>query len=73
MARNPAAPARVWEVFTVPPITISPDETVNVAARSMLDNEVHRLVVLEDQEIVGILSSFDLLRYVAEGPSPVSS
>ena len=68
-----AEPPKVWEVFSTPPITISPDETVTAAARSMLESEVHRLVVMEDDEIVGILSTFDVLRYITEGPSPESS
>lgn len=35
------------------------------AARLMVDNRIHHLVVLDHQTVVGVVSSFDLLRHLA--------
>jgi CBS domain-containing protein len=39
---------------------------VSVAARMMLKHRIHHLVVTNDQKVVGIISSFDLLRLVED-------
>ena len=50
---------------------------VNVAARIMRKNKVHHVVVTHEKKVVGILSSFDLLKLVEgkrfvmkDGPTP---
>jgi CBS domain-containing protein len=45
--------------------TVGPGTTLVDAARQMLDNHIHHLVVLEDNDLVGVVSSFDLLRELA--------
>lgn len=47
------------------PITISPDAGIQEAARKMADNDVSTLVVLEGDEIVGIISQIDLIGLIA--------
>jgi predicted transcriptional regulator len=42
--------------------------TVAEAARLMVDQHIHRLVVTQGNEPVGIISSLDLLKIVAEQP-----
>ena len=43
-------------------VTVSPDEDVTEAARLMIDNDVRRVPVTnEDGELVGIITSFDLV------------
>jgi CBS domain-containing protein len=44
------------------PVTASAAE----AARLMIDQHIHRLVVTEGKEPVGIVTSLDLLKVVAE-------
>lgn len=52
----------VGDVMTMPPRTIEPWRTVAVAAKLMLDADVHRLPVVEDGRLVGIVSRADLIR-----------
>ena len=42
-------------------ITVSPDDTLVTAAQRMWRHKVHRLCVMEEQELVGILTPFDLM------------
>lgn len=51
----------VGEACSRPAVTISPDATVDTAAREMLDRDIGRLVVVDD-EIVGIVSRSDVLK-----------
>lgn len=46
---------------------ISPDADAQAAARMMLEKKVHHLLVMEGEKIVGIISSLDFVRLVAEG------
>jgi CBS domain-containing protein len=44
------------------PVLIAIDSTIQHAAQVMLRNQVHRLVVLDDQQrVVGVVSTMDLL------------
>lgn len=70
------APGREWnafdehtagEVMSRRVLSVSPDASVRQAARIMLSNGVHRLLVIEDERLVGLLSATDVLRAVAEG------
>jgi predicted transcriptional regulator len=48
-------------------VGISPDSTLQQAARQMLRNHVHRLVVWNDQkQLLGVVSSMDLLAAIAD-------
>ena len=42
--------------------TISPEDTIHIAASFMVDYRFNALPVVEDQELVGIITSTDLLR-----------
>lgn len=46
--------------------SLAPDTPVEEAARYMLEHEIHRVLVLEDDELVGVVSTTDLVRAVAE-------
>lgn len=46
--------------------TVSEDTTVPEIARIMVANQYHRLVVTRREEPVGIVSSMDLLKLIAE-------
>ena len=45
--------------------TVDPQTTIVDAARLMLDQQIHHVVVLEEGEICGVVSSYDLLRELA--------
>lgn len=57
----------VREIMSTPPHTIRPDDDVRLAARQMLERDVHRLFVLSGDELVGVISSSDIVRAVADG------
>lgn len=43
-----------------------PDTTADEAARYLLEHEIHRVLVLEDDELVGVVTTSDLVRAIAE-------
>lgn len=57
-----------------PPITIAPTATLRAAADSMLEHEVHRLVVADPEESdavpLGLISTHDIVAEMAEPGSP---
>ncbi len=54
------------DVMTTSVISIAPHEPVANAARLMIDNRVHRLPVIQGEQLLGLVSSMDIVRYVAE-------
>lgn len=56
----------VSEVMTRAVFSVAPDTDIEEAARQMLEAEVHRALVLENDRLVGMLTSQDILRAVAE-------
>jgi len=63
---NVAEDALVGQVMTKDVQTVPRYADAHIAARLMRKNGIHHLVVTHEQEIVGILSSFDLLRLVED-------
>jgi CBS domain-containing protein len=56
----------VAEVMTKNPVTIRPEQTVQEAARLMMQKEVHRLPVVDkDNALVGIVTRGDIVRAMA--------
>jgi len=47
-------------------VTVDPDDSLRTVCRRMLAEHVHRVVVAKDRKLEGILSSFDVVRLVAE-------
>ena len=47
--------------------TVAPEQQLAGAARLMLQHDVHHLIVVEQERIVGILSALDFVRLFAEG------
>lgn len=48
-------------------LSIPPGASLAEASRAMIGGGVHRLLVIEDERLVGLLSATDVLRAVAEG------
>lgn len=71
--------ALVGDVMSKPVYTVPRYGDPSLAARIMRNHDIHHVVVTEDKAVVGILSSFDLLRlvedhrYVAKNPPTPSS
>lgn len=59
----------VRDAMTSHPVTIAPEAHPRAAAQLMLDRGVHRVVVVVGTQPVGLVSSFDLVRLLAEVPA----
>lgn len=65
----------VSQVMTKPVRTIPQYSDVHIAARMMRNHKIHHLIVTHEKEVVGVISSFDLLklvekhRFVEKNPS----
>jgi CBS domain-containing protein len=55
------------DIMTPRPLTIEPQADVRDAAREMLYAEVHRLFVVSEERLVGVISTTDIVRAVATG------
>ena len=59
--QNSDGPITVRELMNVEPITVSPNTSTVAALHLMLDQKLDCLPVLKDSELVGIVSSQDML------------
>lgn len=57
----------VRDLMTAAPKTITPDAPVRLAAQEMLYLDVHRLLVVEDDTLAGVITQSDIVRAVAAG------
>ena len=55
-----------WEIASPHILTVSSDVPVQKAAELMHEAFVHHLIVVDDNVMVGILSSMDIVKFVAE-------
>jgi CBS domain-containing protein len=56
----------VEDVMTHDVLTVKAEDDVREVARQMIDLHVHRLLVCDGEEVVGIITAFDLLRALAD-------
>lgn len=52
-------------------VSVAIDATVDEIARTMLEHRIHRVLVIDDGALSGIVSTFDLLRVLAPKPRVV--
>ncbi|MBW2243642.1 MAG: CBS domain-containing protein [Deltaproteobacteria bacterium] len=57
---------QVRELMTTEVLSLGPDTSLSDAARQMVEHRVHRLLVMDSGKLVGLVSSLDLLRGLAE-------
>jgi CBS domain-containing protein len=55
----------VEDIMTRDVVTVSPHDDVKEVVRHMLDGRLHRVLVAENNEVLGIITSFDLLALLA--------
>ncbi len=60
----------VGEACTRPAVTIGFDATIDTAARELLDRDIGRLIVVDGEAVVGILSRSDVLKLFLPDWSP---
>jgi len=58
----------VGKYTSTPLITVSPDYNLREATRIMTDMKIKRLVVVEGDKIVGILTASDIVKAIAKSP-----
>ena len=54
----------IAEIMTKNPLTVESDDTIGLVADIILANKFHSLPVVDDGELVGIVTSHDLLKHV---------
>jgi CBS domain-containing protein len=60
----------VYEMFTIPQVmakkvkSVSPDSTVKEVAELLANQEFHALPVVQDGELMGIVTTTDLIKYL---------
>jgi CBS domain-containing protein len=60
-------PATVEDVMTYDPVTITPEDTIREAAARMLEYQISGLPVVQNGEIVGIITESDIFKLIVEG------
>ena len=56
---------RVRDVMIRKVVSVSADESASQAAQLMVERRIHRLPVVDDGHLVGVLTTFDITRWVA--------
>lgn len=54
---------RAKDIMTAAPLYLDPDDTIGLAADIFLANKFHALPVVEDNVLMGILTTHDILAY----------
>lgn len=57
----------VSDVMNAHPLTVDPSESLLDVARRMAARKMHRVFVLDDRRLVGVVSAYDFLRLYADG------
>ena len=56
---------KVKNIMILNPVTVREDTPIKEMAEIMIDNKIHRLIIMRNSIIAGIVSTFDMLYYVA--------
>lgn len=60
------------DIMTKEIVRVSPEATLREVARTMMTQHVHRVLVVAQGNLVGVITTFDLLRVLAGEPMPVA-
>jgi CBS domain-containing protein len=63
----------VEDVMTPAAFSVHEDTPASQLARTMIAGRIHRLLVVRDHEVIGIVTSLDLLKILSEGRPAVVS
>lgn len=58
------------DVMTQYPVSLDPEDTIGLAADIFLANKFHALPIIEDEQLVGLITTHDLLLYSYNSPIP---
>lgn len=59
---------KAQDFMTAFPMTLDPDDTIGLAADIFLANKFHALPVIEDEKLIGLVTTHDLLQYSFNSP-----
>jgi predicted transcriptional regulator len=59
---------KVWEIMSSKLLKVEKDEDVGSVARKMREEHVHRVLVYDGSELVGLATAFDMLEALVESP-----
>jgi CBS domain-containing protein len=60
---------RVRDLMTRDVISVEPDAPIRDVARLMIEKKIHRVLVIDDGSLAGLISSLDLVRVLASDSS----
>lgn len=60
------SPSTVGQIMTRPAVTVSPDEPLQRVCELMSNRRIHRIVVAEGRKVVGIITTMDILKAIAD-------
>ena len=58
---------KVRDIMVPEPLSVSPDTPVQEIARLLVSNHMHRVLVTDGAKLIGLISSLDVVRIVADG------
>jgi len=61
------AAMRAWQLCTYRPISVQADAPAEAVAKLMVEHRIHHAAVIEHDQVVGVVSSLDLLRLLNPG------
>ena len=61
-----ANPIKVFDVMSNDPLTVSPSDTVGKAEELMYENHYRQLPVVENKQLIGIVSERDIRSFLAQ-------
>lgn len=61
-------PMRAKDIMSQSPMMLDPDDTIGLAADVFMTNKFHALPVIEDDSLIGIVTTHDLLSYCFSSP-----
>ena len=67
ISRSKPASTNVTQVMSSPLIVTNPHATVTEAAQLMKTRKIHKIPVVDDSMLVGMLTSTDLVRFCSDG------
>jgi CBS domain-containing protein len=57
--------SKVRNIMTIDPVTADMETSVQTLAQMMVEKNIHRIIITQDHEIKGIVSTIDILYHVA--------
>lgn len=68
---NRLADSTVADVMSRELVSVTPNAPLAEVAQTMRDQRVHRVLVIDNGELIGVITTFDLLRaFIREPPRP---